>query len=430
MAEIIKQEGDEITIQFKVKLTGSMLEIEQAILAGVNESGSVATAAALTTFDTTGAAIQVANIKMTTKGKATKEYQTPYGIVVLARHVYQASKGGKTFCPLDDRARIIMHSTPKFAQMVTCKYAHASSSDVARDLEENHGRKVARHFVQNIADYVGAIAQSTEEAWDYEIPLQKDHVATISLSLDGTTILMQKEGYREAMTGNISLYNSEGNRLHTIYVGAAPEHGKALFLKRLQTEFDKIKQKYPTANYIGIADGAASNWKFLEPNVTVNILDFYHATEYLSEASLSFSSGAAKCKEWLHTACHKLKHEKNAAIDLLNEMKEQVNKNASNKKLSQAIKDNLVSAVTYFTNQIGRMNYSHYMMNNFPIGSGVTEAACKTLIKQRLCKSSMKWKTPGARVVIALRSLVQTTGRWTQFWNKINQNGLSEFVSA
>ncbi|KGP62746.1 hypothetical protein EP47_01975 [Legionella norrlandica] len=53
----------------------------------------------------------------------------------------------------------------------------------------------------------------------------------------------------------------------------------------------------------------------------------------------------------------------------------------------QGLVDKLKSAITYFKNQRQRMNYNFYQMNNLPIGSGVTEAACKTLIKQRLCQS-------------------------------------------
>ena len=29
---------------------------------------------------------------------------------------------------------------------------------------------------------------------------------------------------------------------------------------------------------------------------------------------------------------------------------------------------------------------------NHSIGSGITKAACKVIVKQRLCKSGMKWK--------------------------------------
>ena len=70
------------------------------------------------------------------------------------------------------------------------------------------------------------------------------------------------------------------------------------------------------------------------------------------------------------------------------------------------------------------MHYEHYRAMNFPIGSGVTEAACKTLIKQRLCQSGMKWKDRGVAMVLRLRALVSTKGRWEQFWDRINQAGL------
>ncbi len=39
-----------------------------------------------------------------------------------------------------------------------------------------------------------------------------------------------------------------------------------------------------------------------------------------------------------------------------------------------------------------RMSYARNVEANIPIGSGVTEAACKMLVKQRLCNSGMRWK--------------------------------------
>jgi len=58
---------------------------------------------------------------------------------------------------------------------------------------------------------------------------------------------------------------------------------------------------------------------------------------------------------------------------------------------------------------------------------GVTEAACKTLVKQRLCASGMRWKRKGAGIVLSLRALTHTVGRWTQFWQKIDQFGAECF---
>ena len=70
------------------------------------------------------------------------------------------------------------------------------------------------------------------------------------------------------------------------------------------------------------------------------------------------------------------------------------------------------------------MAYANFRAHDFPIGSGVTEAACKTIIKQRLCRSGMKWKNKGVAVVLSLRYL-DKSNRWNQFWDKINQYGVS-----
>ncbi len=80
-------------------------------------------------------------------------------------------------------------------------------------------------------------------------------------------------------------------------------------------------------------------------------------------------------------------------------------------------------AVRYFKNHLSMMSYAEYREKHFPIGSGVTEAACKTLIKQRLCRSGMRWKDKGLKTVLSLRSLVLTKDKWKQFWDRIDQYG-------
>ena len=83
------------------------------------------------------------------------------------------------------------------------------------------------------------------------------------------------------MVGTVSLYDSEGERQHTIYLGAAPEYGKKTFLERLAREIERAKKNYPEAKFVGIADGAETNWKFLEKQTEEQVLDFYHASGYL-----------------------------------------------------------------------------------------------------------------------------------------------------
>jgi hypothetical protein len=423
MAIVIQNQGDELTLQVKVNLTGSLMEMENSVQQAVNELGLLATQEALKKFDITGSSIQVGDIRLSSKGQVMKRYETPYGFVDIARHVYQTTTGGKTYCPLDENGRIITSSTPRFAKMISHKYARGSAGEVVDDFVVNHGRKVARSFVQNVSNLVGSIAQATEEVWEYAIPQQDDVVDTVSVSLDGTCILMAKEGYREAMAGAISLYNKSGERLYSIYIGATPEYGKEKFLSRLEKEIYAVKLQYPHATYVGIADGAKINWDFLNCHTSYQILDFYHATEYLAnvaKAAHPHPFATAKRKAWIEDACHRLKHDNNGAHDLLKGMQ-----GLSTDGLSLDIKTKLSAAITYFTNQQHRMDYPLYRAKHFPIGSGVTEAACKTLVKQRLCRSGMKWQEKGARLLLSLRALVCTKTRFEQFWNRVNTVGLS-----
>ena len=83
----------------------------------------------------------------------------------------------------------------------------------------------------------------------------------------------------------------------------------------------------------------------------------------------------------------------------------------------------VMRSVTYFCNQNSRMDYAKYQANNFPIGSGVVEAACKTLIKQRFSRSGSRWIRQTVDHLLLARSLILTQGRWKQFWDKVDRYG-------
>lgn len=419
-AELTSVEGNTVKLEVTVELGNSMLENEQAILSSLNEAGMLATEQSLHWFDTDGGALVMGGQKWFSKGAQPKKYQTPYGEVSVKRHVYQGSGGGKTYCPMEERARIVVRSTPRFAKMASHKLAHGSTVQAAEDLEENHGRKVARSFLSSVAEAVGAIAQAKEQEWEYETPKLDAEVATVATGLDGTTMLLCEDGWREAMAGTVSLYDAEGNRLHSIYVGATPEYGKATFYERLGREMTHVRELYPQARQVGIADGARVNWEFLEGKVSETILDFYHAAGYVGKAApAALPTDPLGREAWTEERCHDLKHEAGAASRFLAEM-EALPQQALPDDSKQALK----SSITYFRNHKDKMDYARFTQEGLPIGSGVTEAACKQLVKQRLCQAGMRWKEKGAGVVLTLRALALTTGRWPQFWNKIDQYGV------
>ena len=422
MAKVVAHDGNQLTLQVTVTLTGSLLEMEKAILDGCNEMGGLATAQALQKFDTDGSPIKLGEVKLTVRDKTNKIYQTPYGGVPIQRYVYQSSTGGKIYCPLENNAQIIRGATPKFAQQISHKYANMNAPAVCQDLRDNHHRTIAHSYLQDVSDWVGSIAQAKEEIWEYATPKLNEAINTIVVSLDGAYILMRDDGYREAMVGTISLYDVTGKRQHTIYIGEAPEYGKGTFLQRLEKEISTVKKHYPDALYLGIADGATSNWSFLETHTSRQLLDFFHVTEYLATVAYAAYPGKTdkpKRDIWLNERCTQLKHDSKAVEALIAEMQQLAKK----KSLTKTIKDNLLAALTYFINHRHMMDYATQVKKRLPIGSGVTEAACKTLVKQRLCGSGMRWKDKGAKVILSLRALVQSTGRWQQFWGNIEQYG-------
>jgi len=419
-AKIMAVEGRTARIEVIVDLKDSLLDSEEAILEAFNAGGVLATREALQRFDTDGQPLVVAGQKYFSKGRLSKVYQTPYGEVDMGRHVYQSAHGGKTFCPLEQRARIVVASTPRFARMVSYHYAWDSGRQVSENLQVNHGRAVAPSFVQRLSEAVGAVVQAREEeGGNYHLPPLDQPVATVAIGLDGTCVLLCQDGWREAMTGTLSFYDGQGERLHTIYLGVTPEYGKARFYTRLEQEIAQAKARYPTARYVGIADGAKSNWRFLDAHVSDRILDFYHVAEYVARAAPAVEPKDLKARTaWQAACCHALKHDSGAAAKLLAELE-----GLPTHGLTPPVIDALEATLTYLRNHLDQMEYARYRDEHLPIGSGVTEAACKTLIKHRLCASGMRWKDTGAAVVLSLRALVLTPQRWSQFWERFNRYG-------
>lgn len=307
--------------------------------------------------------------------------------------------------------------------MVSWKYSKMSASDVAEDFQQNHRRAISRGFIQELSEAVAVIASEKESQWIYALPEMPDVVARIVIGRDGAMTPILGEGYREAMNATIALHNSTGERMHTIYMSCAPEYGKASFESLLDMEIARVTGTYPTLLKIGLADGAKDNWTYFATRTDLSIVDFFHATEYLSKASPLMASSEQTSQQqtsqqWLQAACHHLKHAHGGAADLLDQMK-----HALDSSITPARSEELQTAITYFSNNLGRMNYASYLKKHYPIGSGVTEAACKIMVKQRLCGSGMRWTTTATDQMLLLRGLTLTNGRWSQFWQNIDRLG-------
>ena len=75
----------------------------------------------------------------------------------------------------------------------------------------------------------------------------------------------------------------------------------------------------------------------------------------------------------------------------------------------------LTAALKYFRTMQDGMEYHACKEACLPIGSGVVEAACKTLVNERLKQSGMRWTLRGGQAILTLRSLLQSA-RWEKAW--------------
>jgi pyruvate dehydrogenase E1 component len=68
-------------------------------------------------------------------------------------------------------------------------------------------------------------------------------------------------------------------------------------------------------------------------------------------------------------------------------------------------------AYNYLRARTKHMQYAAYRHQGLPIGSGVTEAACKTVFTQRFKLSGMRWSLDGAQTILNLRVII-LSGLW------------------
>ena len=303
--------------------------------------------------------------------------------------------------------------------MLTSKYAEMPGERVVRDLADNHGRTISKHYVQSLSSKMGEIMRDKEIKWKYEVPELAESIEVIVIGRDGTTTAIKKEGWRQTMVGTVALYGHTGQRPHTIHLACSPEKCKPTFNYLQDSEIKKIRNCYPNTKLIGIGDGAKDNWTFLNSRTDVQILDYYHLSEYIHEFGELLFKDQKQREEWKNRCDASLFKESKGAENMLTEMIEEYGNITTKGKREKAS-----TIITYVKNNKNKMAYKKYLAKGYPIGSGVTEAACKTIVKQRLNCSGMRWTRFSVDDILLTRGLLYSDGRWCQFWKKLDQYGV------
>jgi len=226
----------------------------------------------------------------------------------------------------------------------------------------------------------------------------------------------KKPFYKEASCATLSFYDEEGERLDTLRFARMPEPGKKALKSQLSEAVAAVLGQRPELQLVKLADGAKDNWRFLteelRPGEGEELIDFFHASDHLSDAlEAAYGKGSTKAKAQ-HKKYRTILRDEEGGV-------EKVIRALDYLKKKHPRRAKLVTELNYFRNNRHRMHYATARAKHLPIGSGVTEAACKTLATQRLKCSGMRWEIPGGQGVLTIRGLIQSN-RFDSGWQLLS----------
>ncbi len=85
---------------------------------------------------------------------------------------------------------------------------------------------------------------------------------------------------------------------------------------------------------------------------------------------------------------------------------------------NRAARNAVERKLAFFRKHRKRMRYRNLSDRGVAIGSGVVEAANKTLVTQRMKRSGMRWRIAGGQAVLTVRALIKS-GRFDRAWNAL-----------
>lgn len=218
-------------------------------------------------------------------------------------------------------------------------------------------------------------------------------------------------GYREASCATVSFCDEKGDLLGAIRFARAPETKKATLKKILSAEVAAILLAEPELKLVKLADGANDNWEYLSSSALpkgYEGIDFFHASDHLHDAIANVYGDGSHETRYRHEVLRDTLRDEIGGVDkVIRALKHLVSKHPLKKIVAREL--------GYFRKNRKRMKYAELKAMGFMIGSGVVEAACKTLVTQRLKQSGMRWSAGGAQAILTPRGWDQSE-RFDQAW--------------
>jgi hypothetical protein len=163
--------------------------------------------------------------------------------------------------------------------------------------------------------------------------------------------------------------------------------------------------------WVALTDGGNGLEHFVDVNFprAEKILDFRHASEYVNDFAKAYRPKEVGVK-LADTWCHQLKHEGGKSLLAIFE-------GLDRSQMTTTAQPEYDKTLTYFRNQVHRMDYPTYLAKGWQIGTGAVESACNTVVNNRLNMGGMRWGEEGSDAVCHLRAIYcSTADQWEAFW--------------
>lgn len=428
-----------------------LLRVEEGIVMRLKAIGAEMMVEAMKQADTDAAEVVIDGERCGSRRTSRGTYQTMFGEIVLERSVYQQAGRGRLRIPMDLRLGIEEGAyTPKLTRVLTRGVAVMTEDDAAEFVGEVGLAAMSSSTFHRVSRAVAAryeAKRSIIEAAIREQDVIPDRAVTVQVGIDGVMVPQDGEhalprgrktespepprhgvvgmgpaehdgmmgrAWHEASVATLGFFNDQGVRLKTIYLARMPEPNKATTVASLEEELLAVLCERPDLNIVFASDGAAAQWTALEgiksrlPKTltghTMDLVDGFHVAEYVQEGAEAIegpSSPAARilAATWRET----LKAEDGGAATVLRSMRARLP--SVEFKTRQKT---LAGAIQYIANQneAGRMNYAEALRRNYPIGTGITEAACKTIAGVRMKRAGSRFSQHGGQTVMTFRAAV------------------------
>lgn len=378
-----------------------------------------------------------------------KAFRTAFGKMTLERKVFQPDRGGECHIPLDAAWGMEdPFATLEVREAVLYACGLITPSETETMLKKCALFHPSSTAIKHIVNAMGQWVEEHESAVREQMKTNDaapENTRVLGASLDGANVPLREHGpkrgrpgerpgkqektaqpttWKNAMVGSITCYGEvpEGQnspaRLASRYVARMPEERAPIFKTAFERALDDAESMLPEdIDKVLVCDGARGLWKYIEDNERFagyeKVLDYFHAAEHLSALSEAlFGKKSDEGTKWCDKYREKLLNEDLAAHAILRSADYYLAQN----KLSKAARADALREQTFFRRNKHRMTYADFRRRGLPIGSGIVEAACKSIVKSRLCRSGMRWTRQGGQHILHLRAQIKS-GRWDDFWD-------------